>query len=469
MDPSPPISEMRESLVARARSAVELVDDALARIDATDHDLNAWSHIDGEGARGRAAAIDAARAAGEPVGALGGVPFGVKDLEDCEGMPTTRGSRWFIDGPPAGRSDIHVARLCAAGAIPLGKTTAPEFGTWAYTASPALGVTRNPWNAARTPGGSSGGTAATVAAGVIPFGTASDGGGSIRTPATFCGLAGLKPGYGRIPTYGVTHLAQNAVVGALATTIADTALLLDVMAGPSRFDRTSLPAPDVEYRSIIETLDVAGLRVAWSLDLGFAVVDPEVAAITERAMKVLVDAGGLRLAPLDVRLDDYIGIYTRIEGADMWIDVPDGCYPDRADELDPLVRPGWDAAARVSLPKFARVHRARRELEHRVADLFAEVDVLITPATAIPAFAAEGPMPTEIAGQPTHGGMSVIFAMLANLCNLPSISIPAGQTDAGLPVGLLVTAAHHREDVCLRLGRILEQAMPWPRHAPSRV
>jgi aspartyl-tRNA(Asn)/glutamyl-tRNA(Gln) amidotransferase subunit A len=460
------VSETLAALAAGEVSAAELVDDALARVEATT-DLNAWSHVDGEAARSRADAIDQARAAGRDLGVLAGLPFGVKDLEDCEGMPTTRGSRWFAGQAPAVRSDIHVERLCGAGAIPLGKTTAPEFGTWAYTASPALGVTRNPWDRTCTPGGSSGGTAAAVAAGAIAFGTASDGGGSIRTPATFCGLPGLKACYGRIPTYGVTHLAQNAVVGALATTVTDTALLLDVMAGPSRYDRTSLPAPDVAYRQVVDALDVTGLRAAWSVDLGFALVDPEVAALTEQAMRVLVDAAELRHSPRAIALDDYIGIYARIEGADMWIDLPDGYHPERADELDPLVRPGWDAAAGVTLPKFARVHAARRALEHRVADLFADIDVLITPATAIPAFAAAGPMPTDIAGQPTHGGMSVIFAMLANLCNLPSISIPAGRTRAGLPVGLLVSAARHREDVCLRLGRILEQAMPWPRHAPG--
>jgi aspartyl-tRNA(Asn)/glutamyl-tRNA(Gln) amidotransferase subunit A len=381
-------------------------------------------------------------------------------------MPTTRGSRWFSNNPAATADDIHVARLRAAGAIPVGKTTAPEFGTWAYTASPMFGVTRNPWNLQRTPGGSSGGSAAALAAGCLPFATASDGGGSIRTPAAFCGLPGLKASYGRIPGIGITSLSQNAVVGALATTITDTALLLDIMSGPDRRDRTCLPAPTTNYSHAIEVLDVAGLRVGWSADLGFAIVEDEVVSLAEAAMRTLLGAADLDLRAPAIAFDDFVGVYARIEGADMWIDIPPDCYPARADELDPLVRPGWDRAATVTLPKFAAVYRARREIELQCAALFEEIDVLITPTTSVPAFAAEGPMPTSIAGRTTHAGMATPFTMFANLCNLPSISLPAGLTADGLPVGVLITADRHREDVCLRLGRILEQAMPWPRHAP---
>jgi Asp-tRNA(Asn)/Glu-tRNA(Gln) amidotransferase A subunit family amidase len=207
-------------------SARELLEQCIVAIDRHHPALNAWAHLDLDGARRAAADVDRLVAAGraDDLGPLAGVPFGVKDLEDCAGMPTTRGSRWYLGGPPAARDDMHVARLRAAGAIPIGKTTTPEFGAWAYTASPALGVTRNPWNVERTPGGSSGGSSAAVSAGMVPFCTASDGGGSIRTPAAFTGLPGLKPTYGRVPTFGVTHIAQNAVNFALATTVADTAL-----------------------------------------------------------------------------------------------------------------------------------------------------------------------------------------------------------------------------------------------------
>ncbi len=461
------VIEAAAALRERRVSARELVDDALTKAEASQPDVNAFSHLDPQSALDAADRCDRSLANGDDVGVLAGVPFGVKDLENCAGMPTTRGSRWFLGEPAVGHDDIHVARLRAAGAIPIGKTTAPEFGTFAYTASPALGVTRNPWNLERTPGGSSGGTAAAVSAGVIPFGTASDGGGSIRSPAGFCGLPGLKPSYGRIPGIGLTNLAQNATVGALATTIADTALLLDVMAGPDRRDRTCLPAPGIRYSEVIETLDVEGLRVGFSVDLGFAVVDPEVASLCEAAVRTLVQAARLTLVARDIRFDDYVGVYARIEGADMWIDIPSDRYPDRADELDPNVRPGWDSAAKVTLPKFAAIYRQRRAIELQVAELFDDIDVLVTPTTTIPAFAAEGPMPTEINGQSTHAGMATPFTMLANLVNLPSISLPAGTTRDGLPVGFMLTADRHRDDICLRLGRLFEQAAPWPRHAPG--
>ena len=355
-------------------SARELVRWSLDSIESSQATLNAFVHVDADGALAAAEAVDRARAAGEPLGALAGVPFGVKDLEDCIGMPTTRGSRWYADAPPATRDDIHVERFRAAGAIPIGKTAAPEFGAFGYTASPLHGVTRNPWNPARTPGGSSGGTAAAVSAGAIPFGTASDGGGSIRGPAASCGLPGLKPTYGRVPTFGVTRHAGNAVNFALATTIADTALRFDTVVGPDMRDRTSLPAPGISYVDAIERLEVAGLRAAWSADLGFVTTDPEVVALTERAASKLVGAASLVESGFDVQIDDFIRIYAFMESADQFVDVPDD-WEDRLDELDPLVAGGWRRNRSVTLPQFAKVEKARRALELQVAELFEHVDV----------------------------------------------------------------------------------------------
>ncbi len=464
--PPPTVTEAAALVRRGDASARELVERSLALIDATNGALNAFVHVDADGALASADRIDAARRAGDDLPPLAGVPFGVKDLEDCAGMPTTRGSRWFADAPPATRDDIHVARFRAAGAIALGKTATPEFGAWGYTASPLLGVTRNPWNLARTPGGSSGGTAAAVSAGVMPFGTASDGGGSIRGPGASCGLPGLKPTYGRVPTFGVTRHAQNAVNFALATTVADTALLFDLAVGPDARDRTSLPSPDISYVDAIEQLDVRGLRAAWSADLGFVMVDPEVADIAGRAAATLIGSAALRTADIDVRFADYIRVYARMESADQFVDPPDG-WEDRLDELDPLVVEGWRRTRTVTLPSFGKVERERRLLELQVAELFEHVDVLLTPTNACPPFAAEGPMPTEIAGRRCHGGHAALLTMLANIVNLPSITVPAGLTAEGLPVGLMVTAPRHREDICLRLARIFEQAAPWPRHAPA--
>jgi aspartyl-tRNA(Asn)/glutamyl-tRNA(Gln) amidotransferase subunit A len=448
-------------------SAREAVQNSLDRVAATQDALNAFVHVDAKGALAAADEVDRARIAGAPLGPLAGVPFGVKDLEDCAGMPTTRGSRWYADAPPAERDDIHVARLRSAGAIPIGKTAAPEFGAFGYTASPLHGVTRNPWNTERTPGGSSGGTAASVSVGAIPFGTASDGGGSIRGPAASCGLPGLKPTYGRIPTFGVTRHAQNAVNFALATTIADTALLFDLTVGADMRDRTSLPEPGISYAAAIDALDVSGLRAAWSADLGFVTMDPEVESITHRASDTLIDAAGLVDTGLDVRIDDFIRIYAFMESADQFVDVP-ADWEERLDELDPLVVGGWRRNKDITLPTFAKVEAARQGLELQVAELFDGIDVLITPTNPCPPFAAEGPMPTEIGGQPCHAGTAALLTMFANVANLPAITVPAGLTADGLPIGLMITARRHREDICLRLARIFEQAAPWPLHAPGQ-
>ena len=446
-------------------SARELVQRSLDQVASQQETLNTFVHVDTDGALAAADAVDRARAAGEPLGSLAGVPFGVKDLEDCIGMPTTRGSRWYADAPPATRDDIHVERFRAAGAIPIGKTAAPEFGAFGYTASPLHGVTRNPWDPSRTPGGSSGGTAASVSAGAIPFGTASDGGGSIRGPAASCGLPGLKPTYGRVPTFGVTRHAGNAVNFALATTVADTALLFDIAVGPDMRDRTSLPAPGISYVDAIEQLDVGGLRSAWSADLGFATADPKVVAITERAAATLVDAAALVDTGFDVQIDDFIRIYAFMESADQFVDVPDD-WEDRLDELDPLVIGGWRRNRTATLPQFAKVEKARRGFELQVAELFEHVDVLLTPTNPCAPFAAEGPMPTEIGGQRCHAGSAALLTIFANIANLPSITVPAGLDADGLPLGLMITTSRHREDQCLRLARLFEQTAPWPLHAP---
>ncbi len=447
-------------------SARELVQQSLDAVSASQPVLNAFVHVDAARALAAADAVDRARTAGEKLGPLAGVPFGVKDLEDCIGMPTRRGSRWYADAPPASRDDIHVARFRAAGAIPVGKTATPEFGAFGYTASPLTGVTRNPWDPSRTPGGSSGGTAAAVSAGSIPFGTASDGGGSIRGPGASCGLPGLKPTYGRVPTFGVTRHAGNAVNFALATTVADTAVLFDVAVGPDMRDRTSLPAPGISYVDVLERLDVAGLRAVWSPDLGFVTTNPEVVALAERAASTLVEAASMTDTEFDVRFDDFIRIYAFMESADQFVDVPDE-WDSRIDELDPLVVGGWRRNRTITMPEFAKVEKARRGLELQVAELFDHVDVLLTPTNPCAPFAAEGPMPTEIAGQRCHAGTAALLTMFANVVNLPSITVPAGVTADGLPVGMMITTARHREDQCLRLARILELAAPWPLHAPT--
>ena len=467
--PMPSVLDAAAAIRGGEFTSTQLVERCLRRIAAANPALNAFVHLDAEGALQRAAFIDAEIAAGrgDAQGPLAGVPFGVKDLDDCAGMPTTRGSNWFKGQPPVGADDIHVARLRAAGAIPLGKTAVPEFGAFAYTSSPALGTTRNPWNTSRTPGGSSGGSTAAVSAGLVPFGTASDGGGSIRTPAAFTGLVGLKPTYGRIPTLGMTHLAQNATAGCVTTTVRDTAMLLDIMAGPDARDRTCLPPPHLRYLDAAEHLDVTGLRIAWTADFGFAVMDPDVQRICEAAAREIIAVlAGVRV-DRPVEFDDYIETYGRIEGVDKFVGIDEVLWRERLHELDPLIAPGWSSASRATLPKLAAYETRRRAFVQRLAEQLDGIDLLLTPMIARTAFAAEGPMPTDINGIPGHGGMAVIHGMLANLANLPAMSIPVGIAPDGLPVGLQVIGPRHREELLLAAARRFEQAHPWPRHAPA--
>lgn len=460
------VIETAEGVRSGTLSAVEVLDECLAAIARRNDSLNAFIHLDPQLARREAQRIDAEVAAGMDPGPLAGVPFGVKDLDDCAGMPTGRGSLWYSGGPPVEADSIHVGRLRAAGAIPIGKTAVPEFGFWAYTNNRVTGVTRNPWNTARTPGGSSGGSAAAVAAGLVPFATSSDGGGSTRTPAGFCGLVGHKPSFGRIPDVRGTRYGQTAAAGCLATTVADAARLLDVMAGPHLHDRTSLPPAGVLYEQEIERLGTARLRVGWSVDLGFAIVDPEVAAVSEMAARALIAAAGMTAVDIDLHLDDLIATWAMCESVDRWVGLPPGLWPDRADDLDPGVRPAFERTSTMSVVQYASAMTRRREIEEELAELFNRIDVLLTPTSAITAFVAEGPMPTVINGQKAPLAGAVPFAMLANMWGTPAASVPAGVSSEGLPIGLHIVGSRHADDVVLRLARTLEQTRPWPRHAP---
>jgi len=464
----PTVIELAESVRKGERKAVEILDEYLGRIAEGNERLNAFVHLDADLAHAAAARIDEAVARGDDPGLLAGVPFGVKDLEHCEGMPTSFGSAPFVGRGPEARDDLNVARLRAAGAVPVGKTASPEFGTLNLTKTKVFGVTRNPWDTTKTPGGSSGGTSAAVSAGLIPFGTASDGGGSIRIPASFTGLLGHKASHGRIPHPGPTG-NQTSVGGSLTTTVADTARILDVLAGPDDRDRTSLPAPLVRYEDALESTDVRGLRARWSLDLGFAIVDPEVAEITEASARSLASAAGLVLDDEPIVLTDPVRAWLTTGAISLWLNIEDDMWPARADDFTMYVRQSLEQTESTTLRKYARSIRAREQLEYDCARIFEDVDVVLCPTTAVPAFAAEGPPPSVIGGVETKvPAMSTPFTMLANLCWNPAVSVPAGFSSDGLPIGLQIIGRRHTDEVPLRLARIFEQLQPWPRFANSR-
>ena len=251
------------------------------------------------------------------------------------------------------------------------------------------------------------------------------------------------------------------------TTVADCARHLDVVAGPDDHDRTSLPDSGLVYEQLIDTLDVDGLRAVWSSDLGFAPIEPEVQGLAEQAAMDLAKVSGLQLVDKPVELTDPVKVWWNNGILDSWARMEPGMWPDREQELEYYNRGTMRRSQHVTAPSVARIYARRGRLEREVADWFSDVDVLLTPSAAVPAFAAEGPMPDHVNGVEVFGGMAVPFTMLANLCWNPAISVPAGVTRDGLPVGLQIVARRHRDEIVLRLARLYEQARPWPRLAPS--
>jgi len=441
--------------------AVDMVSDAHARIDERNPPLNAFIMTNREGALSAAAEIDAKIARGVDPGPLAGVPFGVKDLEDTTGYPTTQGSDFLKNTPPKTKDSPHVERLKAAGAIVVGKTATAEYGMDSAVSTYAWGVTRNPWNPQKTPGGSSGGSAAAVAAGMVPFATATDGGGSIRQPAAYTNLIGLKPSHGRIAK--VNGFANWSVHGTVTRTVADHARYLDVAAGPDDRDRQSLPQVPYRFEDIIETLDVSGMRALFTPDCGYAVVEPEVvelagvaAARLMRAAK-LVDTGGT-FHPANIYRD-----WGALNLATLEEDLTrDGILPDGYDRLSEmtkfLLNRIRQRRAEINLKaSWKRIE----ELNNQVAVFFRDHDLLLSPATGCKPYDAHLTALQIIDGRDASETGVEPFGMLANACWNPSISIPAGFTADGLPIGLQITARRHRDDILLRLARIYEQTYPW--------
>jgi len=442
--------------------ASEVLEECLAVIAGKNPLLNAFIMFRTDAARAEAAEIDRRVAAGDDPGPLAGVPFGVKDIENLAGLPTTQGSLLLKDEPPATADSRHVARLRAAGAVAVGKTNICEFGMDSSTYNALWGVTRNPWNPELTPGGSSGGSSAAVAAGMVPFATATDGSGSTRCPAAYTGLVGLKPSHGRIPK--ANGFSNFSVHGALTTTVADTARYLDVVAGPDDGDRQSLPPPCRVYERAIEEFDVAGLRAAWSDDLGYAVVEPEVLEISRRAAEKLMAAARLDVVDTDFRPVNTVIHTAVIQLFDFRESMKrSGALPARFADLSPQIRYWLQQMEErgIGAGDVAASWLVLQRLEREMAAFFRTADLLLTPAVACSPYQADGMMPEVIDGRDAKESMTEPFGLLANICWNPSISIPAGLTRAGLPVGLQLIARRHHDHVALRLARIFEQVQPW--------
>ena len=427
--------------------------------------MNAVVHLDADGARKTAADIDRRVGAGEDPGAFAGVPMLVKDLEDVAGMPTTQGSVVFKDHI-ADHDSTQVERLRAAGAVIVGKSAMPEFGLVAYTATKLHGVTRNPWNLERTPAGSSGGAAAAVSGGLTPISTATDGGGSIRLPAAYCGLVGMKGTFGRIPRGpNVTNGQLTALRGAVARSVRDAARWYDVTSGYDPRDPFSLPRLS-GWEANLGNTSLEGLRVAIAPNLGNATVHPEVERVVREAAEALVEAAALRQVDVEVVLPEN-GEGWAMTGLPALVGQLKGYWPDCKDDLTFEIRFGMEFAPNYRAWHAAAMERFRVEMNETMADVFEQVDFVLCAVSPMEPFAAEGPMPNhvgEVSVNPYNAGALTIPGSLSGY---PAISIPAGLSASGLPVGLQVYARRHEDARLLDLALVMEQARPWPLVAPG--
>jgi aspartyl-tRNA(Asn)/glutamyl-tRNA(Gln) amidotransferase subunit A len=455
-----PATELAARIRRREVSPVEVAEAVLARMERLDGRLGAFCTPTPELARTMARAAEAAVMRGEPLGPLHGVPVSIKDMTWTKGIRTTRGSRLFADFVPEEDPPV-VERLRAAGAIILGKTNTPEFGWKGATENLLFPPTRNPWHLERTAGGSSGGAGAAVAAGLGPLATGTDGAGSIRIPAAFCGIVGHKPSFGRVPVYPAP--LDVAVTGPMARTVRDAALLLDVMAGPDERDRFSLPDDGVDYLAACAG-GVAGWRVAWSPDLGYAPVEPEVRTLAEAAARRFADLGAVveEAHPgfTDPREIIELLFYGQV-GAQV-ADLP----PERRALLDPALLAVVDGLRDRSAFDYARMAMRRNELWQVARRFFERYDLLLTPAVATTAFPLGIEGPAEVAGQPVKRLGWTPFTFPFNLTGQPACTVPCGRTAAGLPVGLQIVGRRNDDTAVLRAAAAYEAAAPWAHEWP---
>ncbi|MFG2145111.1 amidase [Streptomyces sp. NPDC048696] len=430
---------------------VEATSAVLDRIEAVQPRINAFVRIDVEQALAQAEAATERRRKGEPLGLLDGVPVSVKDTLPTAGGPTLRGSKgastkgsWDVDASA-------VARLREHGAVLVGKTTTPEFGWKATTDSELSGITRNPHDPNRTAGGSSGGSAAAVAAGAAPLSLGTDGGGSVRIPAAFCGVVGLKPTYGRVPLFPASPFGSLAHIGPLARSAADAALVLDVIGGADWRDWSVRAAEPV---SPLLTEGVKGLRIAYSPAFGGQVaVHREVAAAVRAAAARLAGLGAY-VEEADPDFADPVAAFHTLwfaGAARLAHQLPSAW---RA-ALEPGLREIADQGARLSAVDYLAATEVQAQLGHRMARFHLTYDLLVTPTLPITAFEAGAEVPRGSGLRRWTGWTPFTYPF--NMTGQPAVTVPVGTDSAGLPIGLQIVAARHRDDLVLRAAHALEQ------------
>ncbi len=461
-----PATEARRLVAEREVSPVELVELFLDRIESLDSKLNSYLTVSADQALADAREAEEAVMKGGELGPLHGVPISIKDLEMSAGVRTTGGSLLFQDRVPDADSAV-VERVKAAGAVILGKTNTPEFGLLGHTQNRLGDHCRNPWNPDRTTGGSSGGAGAAVAAGLCSLATGSDGGGSIRIPAAFCGVYGIKPTQGRAPLYTGTpappfanHFSQS---GPMSRSVRDSALLLQALAGRHANDVNSLREAPGDYLAAAD-LGARGLRIAWSPDYGYGTVEPEVVSKCRDAALAFEDMGCV-VEEVDLGLDSpfdaFWTLFTSVSNARYA-----ALVGDRGDLLTSYGRDCIESGGMVSGPEYARALGKRAELMALFGDLLDGYDLLLSPTLSVGAFPVGEP-PAEIDGRPVDGFWGFFpFTFPINMIGHPAASVPCGFTGEGLPVGLHVVGRWGDEETVIAASAAFEEARPWAGRRP---
>ena len=460
-----PATELAALIRERKLSPLELTRAVLARVDALNPTLNAFCTPTPELALDEARRAEDAVMRGDRLGPLHGIPYSIKDLALTRGIRTMAGSHIFATRVPDVDAPF-VTRLRAAGGIMLGKTATSEFGWKGTGDSPLTGSTRNPWDTAMTSGGSSAGAGAAAAAGLGPLHQGSDGAGSVRIPAAFCGVFGLKPSYGRVPQFPVSNNDSTTHIGPLARTVADAALMLSVMAGPDEMDRTSLPDAPADYVGMIRA-GVRGLRVAFSPDLDTLRVDPDVAAVVRDAVRVFETLG---CAVEEVKAG-FADSHEMIRM--MWNAHEAGNYarylPEWRARMDPGLVASIENGLSYSLVDYIEMRGRKLAYWDSVRPLFERYDLLLTPSLSISALPV-GRLNPESWPQPPNRWDWIAWASFSypfNFTGQPAASVPAGFTPSGMPVGLQIVGRRFADLTVLQASAAFEEARAWAVRRPG--
>jgi aspartyl-tRNA(Asn)/glutamyl-tRNA(Gln) amidotransferase subunit A len=445
-------------------SARELTETSLERIERLDPTYNAFVAVDAERALAEADAVDVRIAAGHDPGPLAGIPLGVKDLQDAIGYVTTHGSALFADDPPATTDSPFVARLRAAGCVVVGKTNTPEFGWMGNTTNAIFGPSRNPFDTSRGPGGSSGGAAAALAAGMVPLATGSDGGGSIRIPSACCGLSGMKPSLGRVPGGGASPPGWLGLStgGPMARRIADVARALDVTVGPDPTDLQSLPRPEASWLAALDDPHVP-VRVTYAPTLGFATVDAEVANVCAGAVSVL-ESLGAEVTVLDTVFDaDPVSDFLTLTATATLRTLRPYLGHPRWEEVHPVLRHFVDQAQSTTGEEILQIFDRFHLMNLRLVELFRTSRILVTPTcSAIAPFADE--IESTVNGERTANWVQFTYPF--NMTKSPAATVQAGTSSGGLPIGIQLIGPQHGDLVVLRTAAALEAALDLDTLAP---